>query len=796
LAAAAERRLAPSLDVEDPRTELWREQRLSSVSDDLQSALKKLRLDSPSRLDAMLGDYNDEERMIALAEILSMNAVDIGDEEIGNFFELVDSATLEAKGFHRRWASKGEWSFAAERLEQESRASAKRPRDEQEEDVMRGRQLPRRPQFAKWASRGARARLCPTAEARKEREEEERARMVQKLVDLIRRADLPLARRAAQSLDPERALLRCAGKARAGTIRGRIREVERCLDWYQVQEPGIAWPRHEFVVADFLEERAAEPCGRSIPQSLLNGFAFVEEAGGVPVEDRISRTPHLLKTVEDLTSHLAAATGLKARKKARLLPVMLIRAWELLVTSNRPEVPPYARALAWVRLLKLWTAMRFDDTRGLLPATMALASRGLDGTLARTKTTGAGRKVEAKQIWVAHDAHLADPKWLATGFLLWKSAPFNFARDYMLPLPNKDYSGTVAREALYIEAAALSRWLWTQLKVPALTDGVWGETNQDLFEVNVGGFFTEHSERNWLDSWSASLGYSREERERLGWSAESTEEYVRSSRVIIERLQMDVASKIRGNGTGDLADEAKVIDEMKVFLVAKGSGPKTASAQAEALRTFGKPEPRLTMSVKEAALEDVDEQISQALDDPNLEPIDSASETKEVIMALVDPEPLPATSVAINVDDALSSEEEVQLPPPGLVIAITGGRRQLRRLHRWKLTGGCNRVPGLDYRLYECVPKNDLDKAEYDDWCHSCWRKGTTPEETAVEDDAGHVDSSANSTSGDNSPSSDDPTASDEESSSEEAAEEVLGGVGSSTDDLQAGSTPPETSHS
>jgi hypothetical protein len=177
------------------------------------------------------------------------------------------------------------------------------------------------------------------------------------------------------------------------------------------------------------------------------------------------------------------------------------------------------------------------------------------------------------------------------------------------------------------------------------------------------------------------------------------------------------------------------------------------------------------MSVKEAAQEEVDEQISRALEDPDLEPRSGAflatDPTKEVTMAMEDSVPLPATSGAIDEEDTLSSEEEVQLPPPGLVIAITGGRRQLRRLHRWKLTGGCNRVPGLDYRLYECVPNNDLTKAEYDDWCHSCWRKGTTPEETA-EDDAVHVNSSENSSSGNDSPSSDDPTASEEESSSED----------------------------
>ena len=39
----------------------------------------------------------------------------------------------------------------------------------------------------------------------------------------------------------------------------------------------------------------------------------------------------------------------------------------------------YKRALAWVKLLRFWTAMRQDDTQGLLPKNMVLLSQRVRG---------------------------------------------------------------------------------------------------------------------------------------------------------------------------------------------------------------------------------------------------------------------------------------------------------------------------------------------------------------------------------------------------------------------------------
>ena len=40
----------------------------------------------------------------------------------------------------------------------------------------------------------------------------------------------------------------------------------------------------------------------------------------------------------------------------------------------------------------------------------------------------------------------------------------------------------------------------------------------------------------------------------------------------------------------------------------------------------------------------------------------------------------------------------------------------------------------MDYRSYEKVENNNLEKAVYDDWCKTCWLHGRMPEETSIGD--------------------------------------------------------------
>jgi len=298
--------------------------------------------------------------------------------------------------------------------------------------------------------------------------------------------------------------------------------------------------------------RASEPCGVTVPGSFLSAVSFFEEAGAVDQGKRFSESSLIKKTAKSIRKQLSSAAWVKERKKAELLLIAQLRSWELLVVTSRKEVPIYFRAYAWARCVKVWTALRFDCTRGLLPESLFWNKEaGLEGVLGRSKTTGAGKKTEIRRFWISPEAWLASPDWLEAGFAIWKSEGFNFDRDYLIPVPNSSYTGAVPRAALYVEAAALSSSLWEFLRVPWLTyvddttgstdqsfhatasnprgdtglgdcEGpkvdspspsfLWRESELPLFHCQVGTFWTEHAERNWVNTWGAAMEVPKEHR--------------------------------------------------------------------------------------------------------------------------------------------------------------------------------------------------------------------------------------------------------------------------------------------
>ena len=64
-----------------------------------------------------------------------------------------------------------------------------------------------------------------------------------------------------------------------------------------------------------------------------------------------------------------------------------------------------------------------------------MASNGLTGKLARTKTTGGGKKVREMIVFVPSEAWIVEPRWLQVGFDLWVAlAPWD--RDHFSPDPS------------------------------------------------------------------------------------------------------------------------------------------------------------------------------------------------------------------------------------------------------------------------------------------------------------------------------------------------------------------------
>ena len=139
--------------------------------------------------------------------------------------------------------------------------------------------------------------------------------------------------------------------------------------------------------------------------------------------------------------------------------------------------------------------MRFDDQRGLLPATVRLIGGCLKGTLVRTKTTGPGRRREELYIHVDSAAYLLAPQWLEIGWRLWAS--IGCKKELFLTLPTCDWDWALQLEATYTDSRAMSRNLTQRLR------------NDDeslmLSITDSAAYWTEHSDRATLPTWAASL---------------------------------------------------------------------------------------------------------------------------------------------------------------------------------------------------------------------------------------------------------------------------------------------------
>ena len=147
---------------------------------------------------------------------------------------------------------------------------------------------------------------------------------------------------------------------------------------------------------DYINERAREPCGKSVPLAILASLTFMEKKGGISTLLRISADEYVLNTVDSVTAELARDAPL--RKKAPRFLVMMIISLELYVVG---EAPTYKRFIAWTRLVKLWCVFRYDDHRGMVMSRLMKRQWGLEGMLERTKTSGPGKRVQVRPFFLS-----------------------------------------------------------------------------------------------------------------------------------------------------------------------------------------------------------------------------------------------------------------------------------------------------------------------------------------------------------------------------------------------------------
>ena len=356
--------------------------------------------------------------------------------------------------------------------------------------------------------------------------------------------------------------------------------------------------------------------------------------------------------------------------------------------------PLYARALAWYKLLKLWTASRTGDLSSLRPSSLRLTPLGLVGCLERTKTTGPGKRVRHLPIFISRSAYLFAPGWLEKGMEIWGSDEFSFDRDYFLPLPSADWASVRRVMADFADTAALSKRLFRALKLPVKQHSHWVPSVVELFRAEAAlSFWTEHSERNWLNSHLAVIGVPQSERDFIGrWRVtSSSDEYQRLAQRVVINAQEQLLTYFAGDDKWDLGHAG--VPELEQFLRQRQVPEVLIAEQCKQLRLPAKwcsrvPEPQ--------------------------------------VPAPPMPEPAPVQPI---------EESQAEEASPYFVVVI--GKRGFRRLHR---RGRCG-VSAIEVGQSE--PCWSLQGLTYNLACRHCWKRGeATVSEAEEADDSDESDES------------------------------------------------------
>ena len=533
-------------------------------------------------------------------------------------------------------------------------------------------------------------------------EKEERTRWIRELRDLLHEARSP-ATEAQGSLEGADGSRRFGKGRRVATLRKHVKTWQKVRDWTLAtfRHP---WPEtaEEFVM--YLEARAEEPCGRTIPASIFKTLIFMEHAGEFPVEVQWGKAAAVKNALEEINMQLAERAP-AFTKRAWHLPVRVVQAMEEAVLDVR--LKPYARAYAWFRLVKLWTGMRFADTTGLMYESMEWQPQGLTAVLARTKTTGPGKKVPLLRVWVSTGCWLREETWLSSGFEIWEKLSKDAGiakRDYFLPCPSRQMDGFVSRMANYVSASRSSQALFNELKVE------WGGEEDQLLVDGLGTVWTEHSERATIRTWAEAVGIPEDVRKQMGrWTPTADQAYERTGRSNVLRAQDKIAQYIRRRqGQEDPFDERAVIGIAAEKMREWGATVEDMQEQMGKLSAFRHGRQKKIPRVR------IDREGNVREESPSLE------EREDEFQPLPGNQAIDEALTSSEDDDAGKHQLKAAVPHGTYVLSVIG-RSERRTLHR---VGECHRVPGVHYVKFQVVGNDPPDNKEFHRSCKICFPRG------------------------------------------------------------------------
>merc|ERR1712129_92488 len=129
-------------------------------------------------------------------------------------------------------------------------------------------------------------------------EEEERQKLLISLGEEMKELSLPAAAWLPGEHFQRRMVLLGKG-LRWATLKAHIRSWRHMRLWLEAAKKA-SWPRSVADVLEYLESRAAEPCGRTCFSAALMGLTFMEQAGQLPRDQRLGLSEFLQTSADEL----------------------------------------------------------------------------------------------------------------------------------------------------------------------------------------------------------------------------------------------------------------------------------------------------------------------------------------------------------------------------------------------------------------------------------------------------------------------------------------------------------------
>ena len=522
--------------------------------------------------------------------------------------------------------------------------------------------------------------------ARKDAESAERDRWIQLLANLLRSTDTPMGKLIREN--PSNVQLLGGGR-RAGTLRSRVRSVQKFLGWL-VASHGVNFPVHWRQLTEYLQVRYSEPCVRGSLKLVHSSYIFLQEVAGM--EDKLTDSSMYVVALKELMSQ--AIPG-KPPRQAPRFPTILLAAFEDMVLAL--DRPLFIRVLSWWLLVQSWGTLRFDDHRGLLPREFIVSSAGLQARLTRSKVSGSDKHLSCRSVIIHPSAYVQ--RELSVGWkLLQEGAPHE--RDYLMP--TDEQLPRLQGQRRYATAFAVQTHI-----ISTTYRGL------RIFGNSTGHYYTPHSGRNFMPSAASVLGFTKSERDVLGgWAADGSQRYTRTAKYKISQMQIAVASTFKSSDPDQLAES----DDLDCL--------------ADFLRSWDVPESSIRKSLQILSLRSyADLQRSDFVEPPpaecdvapgelTLDILDEDAEDRKKLSKEKQQAGNRGRSELLGSDHKQARLEIRSQLQSGYYISYSG-KKSIRVVH---CLGRCYMLPGVDYLSFVYAGEQFPASDAYDCVCKWCAR--------------------------------------------------------------------------